>query len=249
MTSDSPPSGLSPEPPSAPQYRAPVQDARPRSALAIWTLVTTIVLAIGATAFGVWAAMIPAVFLGLVALRKIKPQLVRGQVMVIVALVMAVLAGSCSFMGARTVRGMVDHLGAGALGALGSEEPDRIDKWIATEAREDGASERFQNRFAAVVDAYGPYQGEAVLPSTWFGAAALMQPPTDVEEIGTVEGEAWTLRRGALWFKGVFQDAEIHVEMLLGDEMWEVIAKALEDAEKQVPSPVLRDLRFFKDKE
>jgi hypothetical protein len=221
---------------------------RPRSAFAVWTLVVTIVLGIGSMVTFLWAALIPAVLLGVVALRKIKPQLMRGQVMVIVALVMSMLVGSCSYMGAKTLRDIVEHVGAGALGALGSEEPDRLDKWIAMAARDDGAAERIKKRFEAVVAANGPYQSELALPSMWLGAVPLVAPPTDVEEIGPVEGEAWTLRPGALWFKAVFRDASVHVELFLGEDAQQGMAKAATDAQGQVPSAVVHDLRFFQDK-
>ena len=221
---------------------------RPRSAFAVWTLVVTIVLGIGSMVTFLWAALIPALLLGVVALRKIKPQLMRGQVMVIVAMVVALLVGSCSYMGAKTMHDIVDHVGAGALGALGSEDPDRLDPWIATVAREEGAGERIKKRFEAVVAAHGPYTGDIVLPSMWLGAVPLVAPPTDIEEITAGDGEAWTLRPGALWFKAVFRDAQVRVELFLGDDAQAGMAKAAADSQGKVPSAVIHDLRFFRDK-
>lgn len=250
MTSENPSSGFPPpESSAAPAHRAPGRDMRPRSRYAIWTLVVTIVLAIGAMTTFMWPAVIPALLLGAVAMGKIKPQLMRGQVMVIVALVMAVLVGSCSYMGAKSMHDIADHLGAGALAALGSEDPDNIDKWIATDAREDGAAERIKKRFDAVVAAHGPYQGETVLPSMWLGAVPIVAPPTDPQEIGALEGEVWKPRTGAgaLWLKAVFEDAVVRVELFLGDDAQEGMTKALTDAQTKVPSPVLKDLRFFED--
>ena len=221
---------------------------RPRSGWAIWTLVLTIVLGIGALFTFSGAAVIPAVLLGIVALVKIKPQRMRGQVMVIISLVMAALVGSCSFMLAKTTHDIVEHVGTGVLGALGSDEPDRADKWIATEARDEGAADLFRQRFEKVVETYGPYQGELVLPSKWLGGVAIVAPPTDIEEIGVGIGEAWTLRPGVFWCRGRFRDALVHVELYFGATAQQGLAKAAEDAQNQVPSPVLVDLRFFRDK-
>lgn len=249
VSTDSPSSGFPPEPAAAPQHRAPGRDPRPRSSLAIWTLVTTILFGIGALFTLMPLALIPAILLGVIGLFRIKPQVQRGNVMVIVSLVVAMALGLFAYMGASTMHEILDHVGGGALAALNSDEPDRVDKWLSPAAREDGAAERFQERFAAAVEAFGAYQNDLELPSLWLGGVAVVAPPTDIEEIGGGVGEAWTLRPGAFWMKGVFKDGLVHIEVYLGETAQEGMQKAAEDAGGQVPSPVLQDLRFFRDKE
>ena len=248
MTSDTPSSDFPPETPQPPAHRAPMRDTRPRSGWALWTLLLTVLL--GVVGFLTYspAAVIPAMVIGVVALVKIKPQWMRGQVMVIVSLIMAALVGSCSYMFAKSTHDVVDHIGGGVLGALGSDEPDRVDKWIAPEAREAGAADLFRERFAKVVEAYGPFQGELILPSRWIGGVTIAEAPTDIEEIGGGIGEAWAPRTGPLWCRAVFRDGEVHLELYLGASMAEGFAKAIEATQGKTPAPVLHDLRFFKDK-
>ena len=249
VSTDSPSSGFPSEPAGTPQHRAPGRDPRPRSALAIWTLVTTILFGIGGLFTLMPLALVPAVLLGVIGLFRIKPQFQRGNVMVIVSLIVAMALGLFAYMGASTMHEILDHVGGGALAALGSDEPDRVDKWLSAEAREDGAAELLHKRFAAAVEAFGPYQNDLELPSLWLGGVAVVAPPTDIEELGAGVGEAWTLRPGAFWMKAVFRDGLVHVELYLGETAQEGMQKAAEDAGGQVASPVLRDLRFFKDKD
>jgi len=237
------------EPTSSPAHRAPAYDRRPRSALAIWSLAATLVIGVGASLAGLfWLALVPAAALAVVALVRIKPQQAKGQGMAIVALVLALLIGSCQYVGAKSMRDIAEHLGSGALAALASDDPEMIGKWVAPEAEEKGAKDRIRQRYAAVVEELGPFQQEVVVGALWLGVGPIVAPPTDVEEIGAGIGEAWSLRPGAFWVKARFRDGVVHVELLVGDGDAERLTQALEDASSKKPSRVLTDLRFFRDK-
>lgn len=245
MSSDAPPLDESP----APTHRAPPEDRRPRSPLAVWALAASIVLAVaGLFAHFLWILLLPALVLAAVALVRIRPQQARGQGMAITALVISLLAGSCQFTLGQTLRDTSERLVGGVLAALASERPEMIEEWLTPEALESGAADRIRARYAAVVEKIGPYGREVRTGGPWAGVSGLLLAPNDVVEIEAGIGEPWSHRTGALWAQARFGNTMVHVEALPGGDDIGRLVTAIEEIQKQGSAHVLQDVRFFRDR-
>jgi hypothetical protein len=220
-----------------------VGDPRPRAPIAIWALVASIALGLLSMPGLVWAALVPAFLLAIWALFRIRPQERRGQGMAIAALVISLMAGSCSFIGARAITAGSEHVGSAILAALGSDEPTRLDGWLTEAAAKDGTAERIRKRYAATVEAVGPYQGEVGSGSILLGVVPTFVAPADVQEIGGGEGEAWPPSAVPLWVTARFRDATLHLGILLGDDKLESLPEFSKEAGVK---RLVKDVRFYR---
>jgi hypothetical protein len=251
VTDDAPRHDLHGTGTSAPVHRAPPKDERPRSRLAVWALVITIVLGLAAIMGYLWAALIPAAILGAIAVVRIDPHQAKGQGMAIVAICLSVLIGSCHFLVAKAARDTALYLGRGAMAALAAEDPTKIEQWIEREALAAGAAERIRQRYAAVVEALGPSEREVLEGSLWLGVLPFKLPPPGVEKLkqfgeGDGDGEKWEVDPDSFWVRARFARGVVHVELELAD-VYDGLVETAEKAQKTEPAAVLADIRFFLD--
>ena len=243
----------SPEPespePESPESEAPIHvrpvDRRPRSPWSVWALATTFLFGVlGIFGGFFWTVLLVPLVVGVLALRRIRPDVSKGKGMAVLAVALSILFGSCQFMVARTARGVAEHLGAGAMAALASEEPERLNAWLTKEAVEGGAPDRIRARFAKVVEMMGPYRREVRTGSILLGALPIALPPTQAEEIGVGEEASEATRTGGFWVEALFEKGPVHVELRFPAESREGIEQAVDQPDK--PAPVLADVHFFR---
>jgi hypothetical protein len=195
------------------QHRAPPRDDRPRAALGTWALVLSIVLAL-LSFFGgvVWIWMVPAALLAVYAVFRIHPAIQKGQGLAILALVISVLVGAGTFMISSAYNALATQVSRSVLAAVSSKnEPQRLDGWLTKKAKEAGLAETIRQRYAATVDAYGPYQKEILDESSLLGVWPYTVEPSDVVELGQGIGEALEIGTQAFWVRAKFEGGVIHM--------------------------------------
>ncbi|MFV1959059.1 MAG: hypothetical protein ACC662_06560 [Planctomycetota bacterium] len=241
-----------PSPGAGPTHRAPSPDPRPRSRLATWSLVLGLVLSVASIVLAfMWILLLPPLLLAAWALWKIRPQTVRGQGMAIAALVISLLAGSCSYISAKAMRGTAAYLGRGVLSALAGKDEGRLKAWFTKKAQDDGSMEKVRARFAAAVAEVGKYRQAVETGAPWLGARPVIYPPADVEELGGDPEHPWKARPGALWVLARFEKGPLHVEVKIGEGGEGkgdagALEKAFQGAQGQEPSAVVSDVHFLR---
>jgi hypothetical protein len=249
---------LSPDTPPPLPHPAPPRDQRPLSRLALASLLLLVFAMLGVL-MGFWIALVPALVIGLVALFRIRPERLRGQGMAISAVVISLLFGSCMFISSRAVRGAASHLAQGVLSALAVPPPapdatgeggeaarDPLERWLTPTARDAGAAARIRARYAAAVQAVGPYQGELALGSAIFGVATILAPPKDPQEIAAEPDKDWKEPEAAFWVRAVFRDATVIVLLVPEGGNIQGLQQIVAGSADKGPSPVLEDVRFFR---
>lgn len=198
-----------------------------------------------------WLPLIPLT-IGVLVLVKVSPREHRGRVLATIGLVIALFAGSCSFMLQRGVRTMVASSVGGILGALSSTgsaetQEQAIARWASKAAMEEGLVERVRTRYAAVVERFGAYQGPAHA-GTWYGGVAeLGMPPSEgLAEIPVnPEGKMPSLGH-TMWARVRFGDREVHVAIeILGGPGGESAMDVARTARPDGSVPWVSDMRFF----
>ena len=273
VTNDTNQPSLSPPSPDElpdPTRPVPGRDPRPRSALAVWALILSILLMLVGMFTGLfWLALVPPFILSAIAVARIKPQVSRGQGMAIAALLMSFLAGGCQFWMGSQARGFFEDTAAGVLAAAGAEDPKKVDEWLTEAKAKGGHGETIRERFRKVVEIMGPYQRKVSSRMPLLGMIPLGLPPSHVREIGgadeadeseadeseadeneAVEEEAGAAeggeepRLGGLWVTAEFEKGTVHVEMVISQQ-----APPLDPEQVQGgrASRMLEDLRFFVD--
>lgn len=229
-------------------HPAPPADARPRSRLAMWSLVLSVVLSLACFVTGLlWILLIPAALLAAWAIVRVRPEALRGQGMAIGALVLSLLMGSCFYMGARTIGDTSRALARGVLGGLTSEsDPGRLAGWLTKEARDAGAEERLRARYAATVEALGPYANELLEETPWLGAQPYVAPPRGVQELGAGTNDAYAPGEAAFWVRARFRDGVAHVRIHLGRDDAEALQRIITGATGAEGPAVVDDVRFFR---
>lgn len=241
-------------PEGAVRHRAPPPDERPRSKLATWAFLGALGASGAAFAFHLfWPLVVPALAFAIWAALRIKPREERGQGLVFLAILLTLLIGGFSFVGTLTMLDMTEHLATGVLSAAASEgtpeeRTERVVGWLTEIATEGGAAERLLQRFDAAVAAVGPWGGEVVIPSSLLGLNGIRRVPKGVadREIGSGIGDAWVEHRDAVWVKARFRDAELWVELVLGEAPFEEQKRQVEELRKDQASRLLADVRLFR---
>lgn len=235
-------------PPPAYEHRAPSSENRPFSKLAIWALVTSLLVSFVAATNGlIWLA-VPPLLLSLYAVVRVKPALQRGHWLAVAALVVSVMGGSCSYLGVLAAEQTFGGVARGVLAALASEnEGDRLDDWLTPEARDDGAAARIRARYEAAVAALGPYAGEIVAESRFRGALPYKPPNLDeVEEFG-VEGESPAFEDTELCVRARFRDGIVRMCFRLLRDVEAIGRIHMAPGQDRKPE-VVEDVRFFRDR-
>ncbi len=231
-------------------HRAPPAETRPRSTLGMWALFLSMLLALASTMVGfVWILLLPAVLLAIYGVVKIRPERFRGQGMAIVALIVALMAGSCTYMFAGVFRDLSAHYADGVLAALAGSEDRRLDDWLLEAAREEGARDKLRARYMAVVDAVGPYQREILQAPSLVGGRGVIYPPAPdaVEEIGgDGQDPPRALEQNAIWARARFEREELLVELTFGKSR-EGFEAGLQGVQSQKAFQALSDVRFWRE--
>ena len=241
------------DPTAALPHPAPPPGWKPISAMAVVSFILSLVLVLIAVG-GLWITELLPLGLGIYTLVTLKTGKKRGRLLAIWAVVIAVSAGSCSFYvhhSGRTVfRGIGESLLTAFSATTGGEVQEKALKaWSWPEAVEADPEliKHWQERYAAVVEAYGPWTGEVELPSVFLGFMPVLLPPDNVEEVATGEDMPTWFPSAVVWLRPVFERGTVHMAIVLqkGDESARTAAGQL-NPEK--PAPVLGDVRFFRDK-
>lgn len=231
-------------------HRGPPVDQRPRSTLGLWALFFSVALALVSTMVGfVWVLILPAALLGLYGVIRIRPDRMRGQGLAIGALIVALLAGSCTYMFAGVFRDLSAYYGRGVLAALAGNEERRLDDWLLDKARDDGTADAIRARYQATVDVLGPYQQEIVQASALVGGRGVIYAPAPdkVDELGgNGELPPRSLEDNAVWARARFERGVVLVELTFGAsrEGFEAAAQGLQS---RMALGVLSDVRFWRE--
>lgn len=244
---DSPPPIDSSSP--AGTHRGPPQETRPRSTLGLWALFLSMLLALTSTMVGfVWVLLLPAVLLAIYGVVKIRPERFRGQGMAIIALIVALMAGSCTYMFAGIFRDLSAHYAGGVLAALAGSEDRRLDDWLLESAREEGVRDTLRTRYREVVDQAGPYQKEIVQAPSLVGGRGVIYPPAPdaVEEVGgDGKDPPRSLEQNAIWARARFEREVLLVELTFGKSR-EGFEAGLQGVQAQKAFQALSDVRFWR---
>ena len=231
-------------------HRGPPVDLRPRSTLGIWALFLSVVLALTSAMVGfVWILLLPAVLLALYGVWKIRPDVAKGQGMALIALVVALVAASGSYLGAKVFREMSTVNARGVLAGLAGTEDRRLNDWLDEEAKQDGLAETLRQRFDVVVQSVGSYQREIVEAPLLAGARGVLTPPPlgSVEEIGgDGKDPPRALEQNVLWARARFEKAVLFVELTFGQDE-KRFATAFQDLQSKKPLGALSDVRFWRE--
>ena len=201
---------------------------------------------------GIWVAAVPALLLAAWALVRVKPAVAKGQGMAIAAFLIALLAGSCSYVASETFRDAAHDLGKGVLLSLkqapsSSEDAiDPLEKWLTEEAREANIADDIRARYQAAEAAMGPSTGAIDLGSPVLGMAPLLAPPPDAEEVGA-SGNPWEPPDATLWIRATFRDGTLVLALVLGSgDMMDAAKAVTAVGETTRAAAVLGDVRFFR---
>lgn len=240
-----------PPPVPSPQHPAPAQTYRPLSGLAVTAFILSLVLFFVAM-YGLWIVELIPLGLGILTLVTVKPGAKRGRVLAVWAIVIAIGAGSCTYLMHSSARSAVGKMSTSLLSALsakGIEDADAekvLAPWFhkpVLEKHPDRIKD-VRARYALVEAELGAYQGEVDLGSVYRGAMTFMLPPDGVEEIGS--GDDPTGLRAVVWVKAVFEKGPAIMAIVLkGGGQDDIFALGeLRDSE----APIVGDLRFYRPK-
>lgn len=234
-----------PDAPSVPaQHRAPGADTRPRSRLALLSVVLAVGLSVLAFVLDLaWPLIVLAFVVAVVAALRIRPQEQRGQGWIFLAIVITILTGGYTLFGTLAFRDMASQMTHGVLTGAASEGTTeeleaRVAKWFTTDAIAADAPADVLRRYRELAAEMGPYAGEVHLPSVFRGLGGVLEKELP-ESDGTL---------GALWTEAVFRDGAVRVQLVLSrvpmDELWE----ASSEQQKGRAMPLLADVRFHRDR-
>ncbi len=232
-------------PPSA-DVRAP-SAWRPLSALCVVALVLALLGAIPALLGLWWTEAIPLV-LAILGFASTAPHVRRGRGLAISAAVVAVVVGAGSFVLHRLGEMQLEEHVDGLVRAL--DRNDRVEAagWVADPAQADASVARWAERMAAVHAALGRYKGALAIGNVFWGVAAAMVRPPDLEEIpphGTGDldpGEA-------LWARATFDRGNVWFAIEGGEPNRRgAVLEAMKDGLQRKPPRWVRDVRLFQER-
>jgi hypothetical protein len=230
--------------------RAPVHDAppplRPVSMGAVAALGLALVLAIPAFIGAWWLEILPLA-VGAASWWAIADGRRRGRGVVILACVLAAVAGTTALLwlgGAR--RGFEGHLDL-LLRALAKDDRAELSAWVLDGEDRAAAVARWRERMQAAEREAGAYgQRVEVAWGLWGPAIGLITPPDgDLVEIGAPPG-AEKPAPGSYWVRAAFAREHLWAAIELGRKGSPL---SLEDVKRAPPGdriPFLREVRFFR---
>jgi len=203
---------------------------------------------------GLWISELLPLGLGLFTLFSLKTGQKRGRMLAVWSVVIALSAGSCSFYvhhsGRATFQGVGDSLLTAFSAKTGVEDQEKALKswaWPDAVSADPQLLTHWRERYGEVVKAYGAWTGEIDLPSVFLGFMPVLLPPDDVEEVGSAKEMPTWFPSAVVWLQPVFERGRVHMAIVLqkGDEAARTAAGELNPKD---PSPVIGDVRFFREK-
>jgi hypothetical protein len=192
---------------------APAHDAypappawRPLSTMAVLSLVLALLLAIVAF-MGIWWVEVLPIVLGVAALGATGPTKKRGKGLAIAGIVVAAGVGALAFATHRGYELAVERHLNDLVGALDRGDAARVETYAAEPAKGGERIAAWVRRVAALRERLGTYSGEITVGNVFYGFAAALRPPKDVEEVGP-RGEYVVEVGRALWARVKFERGE-----------------------------------------
>jgi hypothetical protein len=245
-----PPSGEprspSPPPASLPAYRAPPPVAR-TSALAVVSLVLTLVFLLPAVAGPWWVEAIPFAF-AFAALRKTARTGLRGRGLAILALVLSPIVAGLGFLAQRDFARIAEERFDGFLHALDAGKPDLTDAWLVPGEDAAAARDRWTKRLDAARQAVGGYRRVQVGSRLWGSLFESITTPDALGEEYGPKGLGPPEDLRTFWARAEFERGAVLLAFRLGKgEEPGGSAQALIEGEQKGDRRIVRDVRLFRE--
>lgn len=225
------------------------------SGLAISAFVLSLVcifLALG----GLWITQLVPAALGFITLATVKAGERRGRVLALWAIVIAIGAGSCSYLGHSAMRESIGKMGESVLaafsakGASAEDSDTALKLWIDKPVLEKDAAfvATLRQRFERVEEEFGRYKDAVDLGTPYLGVLPLFVPPQNLAEVGTGELPPGWGQGAAVWMRAVFEKGSVVMAIALkgGDQAGS--QAALTELLAGGAAPIVQDIRFFRPK-
>jgi hypothetical protein len=172
------------------------------------------------------------------------------------AIVIAIGAGSCSYMVHGKMRDQIGNVGESLLAALSAKDVSTADSdkvlkaWFVPEAltKNPELLATIHTRYGQVEERFGAYKGEVDLGGSYFGVWPLLLPPQAVVEVGTDEVPPGWTQGSVFWLTAVFEKGRVMMAILLAGADQQSLQNAVRELQGTGEAAIVEDVRFFRPK-